>query len=163
MGGWSPSLPDARWRDVARLLGNYAIPLICLGLVVWVLALILLRRRSGELVESPPPASGLRVAAPFLAVIASVAVLFGWSLMTRRPTEIEMAYRMEQKIAAYDLVRYVGPEPPERRKIRIWIARSYVAEGVTNRLLNVNSVGVLWIVTWSAVVVFWRRDQEASA
>jgi hypothetical protein len=38
MGGWSPSLPDARWRDVARLLGNYAIPLICLGLVVWVLA-----------------------------------------------------------------------------------------------------------------------------
>lgn len=152
-GGWSPELPDVRWRAVARLAGNFAIPLLCLGYAGYELVRILRRRQS----PPPAPAAGFRVLIPTGAVALGVLTLFAVTMFYRKPADAAFAYRVEQKTAAYDVVRYRGAIPPEKRRMKIWIARSYTQEGIANRVLNVNTIGVLWIVAWSAAVALIRR------
>jgi hypothetical protein len=61
--------------------------------------------------------------------------------------------RVEQKIAAYDVVRYRGPSGTPGSKV--WIARSIV-EGSGNRVVNAVTIGV-GAVLLSAVAPLWRR------
>jgi hypothetical protein len=155
LGGWSPALPDVQWRATARLAGNLVIPLLCLGYAALQLIPILQRRK--EAAPQPAPATGLRVAIPIGMVAALVLLLFGVTLGMRKPGDLEFAYRVEQKAAAYDVVRYRGAIPPDKRRMKIWIARSYTPEGAANRALNVNTIGAIWILAWSAAAALSSR------
>lgn len=144
-GGWSPPLPGLAWQSVARAAGNYVIPLLCLVYVVVVIARAVLKDRVAAELEAP--ADRKAIAGPLAVVTAFVVVMTVWSAMKPPIHDLEFIYRVDQKILEqYDVIRYRGPAPPNRSKM--WIPRSYV-EPVTNRLLNVNTAGVLWVAWWS--------------
>ena len=158
LGRWSPALPDPLWRTLARAAGNYLIPLLGLGYVGHELIHVLRKRSQLPAQDAPPQ---LRVAIPLAVVIAAVLALFAWTTTRTKPEELAFAYKIEQKAAAYDVVRYRGPIPPEKRRMKIWIARSYTAPGVSNDLLNINTIGALWIVAWSAAAALLLRKHPA--
>jgi hypothetical protein len=144
-GGVSPPLPDPRWQSVARAAGNYAIPLLCLVYVVTVIARAVLRDRVSPALE--PLARPRMMAWPLAALVAIVAAFAIWAATKPPIHDLEFIYRTDRKILAqYDVLRYRGPAPPNRNKM--WVPRSYV-EPVSNRVLNVNVLGIGWIVTWS--------------
>lgn len=152
LGSWSPPLGDPRLSAVTRFLGNWAIPLLCLGYLVFRLVQAL-RSREDVLEEtSTVPVS--RYLAPVLALAGVLAGSMLWA--TARPPIPDVAYiqRIEQKIGAYDVVRYRGPMPPAHGKI--WIARSFADPAAGNRLLNMSTVAAAWVLIWSTVAALRR-------
>lgn len=157
LGGLSPTIPDVRWRVVARFTGNLAIPLFCLGYVGFELIRILRRR------DAAMPLAGSRPrTAPLFITIALVLAAFGWTRLHPRPSPMQLASAIQQKAESYDVVRYRGAIPPDKRPLPIWIARSYVERGVTNRFLNINTLGVIWIAAWAVLALTLKTGPEHS-
>ena len=151
-GSWSPPLPDSNWTAVVRVIGNWAIPLLSLGYLVYAIVRAVRKRESGDEPPTPPLPRAL---VPVLGLVVLIAAAAAWA--AARPPIRDVAYiqRIEQKIAAqYDVIRYRGPAPPDRGKM--WIARSFLDPRAGNRVLNMSNVAVLWVLL-STAAALWRR------
>ena len=156
-GAWSPPLPDPRMQTVARILGNYAIPLLCLGYVGFEVVHAIRENAARPEPAARPPL--LRYALPAALLIAAVGAATIWTARQPRIDDWAFIGRIEQKIEAYDLVRYRGPSP--RPGTKIWIARSFTDPAAGNRILNISTFAALWVVASSAITALWRREPAA--
>jgi hypothetical protein len=132
----SPPLPDlGLTRAAVQLLGNWCVPLLCLGFAAWWLW------RSKRTEDVSP--AGATIAAPLL-VLAAIAIAAAWAALQPPVPADAFARRIQQKINAYDVVLYRGPgliNPAEK----VWIARSFVDPSRANPLVNASTLGMLWV------------------
>jgi len=136
LGFLSPPLPDpARTRIIVQLLGNCCIPLLCLGFAAW----WLWRPRHENVVASTRPL----MIAPLL-LLAIIAIGTAWAALLPRVPVQAFGPRIRQKIDAYDVVLYRGPGLNNPRE-NVWIAHSFVDPSVANPLINVSTLGMLWV------------------
>jgi hypothetical protein len=157
LGFLSPPLPPVRLRFVEQFLGNYAIPL--LGLSVVVLEVVRALKEKGRREEIPTPPAVRRYLLPAILLWTFIGAATIWSVAQPAIEDLRFVHRIEEKIAAYDVVRYRGPVPRDRGKI--WVARSLVQPGVGNPWLNLGTIGISWVVIWCAVAVVSGRRRTA--
>ena len=154
-GSWSPSVPSAAWRPFVLFLGNIVVPLSCLILLAVFVARALLRRRDIQTQTAP---CTTRIVAPAVIFLAVVAIATVWTALQPRIAPSSFLTRTDEKVAAYDVVRYHGTVTTMRPGSRIWIARSMDTPGTGNPILNVSNLAVLWVVGASLATALWRRS-----
>jgi hypothetical protein len=149
--GWlSPPLPPRSLQPIQQLLGNYAIPLLCLGFVV-VRVTNVFRRR--ERAAALPYAGLRRVVTPALVLFVLLAGATLWAV--RKPPMQPHAFiqRVAQKIAAYDVVPYTG-NLVVRRGSRIWIARSFT-DASLSAPIDIVVIGLVWVVASAGMLILY--------
>ncbi len=152
-GSWSPPLPSPRLRPFILFLGNIVVPLSCLSLVGWRIARAVLRR---DLPDVPQSQASLR---PVLVLFALVGVLTAWAALQPPLQPDAFVLRVEEKIRAYDVVRYQGPSMMSAGS-KMWIARSFSDPAAHGRILHIGNVFVVWVIAASAAAAFWRIRPE---
>lgn len=149
----SPPAAPPMCSVIARFLGNYAIPLFCLGYVIFEVLRIL--RKDEPHHEQPAPRIPFRYAVPLLIVVLGVTLSALWA--GRKP-EIEpraYIYRIEQKIEGqYDVVRYRRPLPPGRGKV--WVPRSTLEPA--RAALHAGILAPVFVIAAAAFTFPWRKD-----
>lgn len=142
----TPRIENAPLRlEVVRALGDYVIPLLCLGFL-----LLQLRRRSAA--EAPPAAPSL---IPLALALAVTAALFAFAWQLPRPVPQAFTARMEKKIAAYNVQSFLSPVDAQRRLWGIPLdvrAHPFVA----------TNLAYVWVVLWS-VAVTWRSCASSTS
>jgi len=118
-----------------QLLGNWCIPLVCLGFAAW----WLWRPKAADPAAPARPA----MAAPLL-LLAIIAIGTAWAALQPRVPVQAFGPRIRQKIDAYDVVHYRGPGLNNPRE-NVWIAHSFVDPSVANPLINASTLGMLWV------------------
>ncbi|MBV8519225.1 MAG: hypothetical protein JO197_17660 [Acidobacteria bacterium] len=149
--GWlSPPLPPRGLQTIEQLLGNYAIPLLCLAFVVWRVTNVF---RRDERAPALPLAPLRRVLAPALVLLLLLGCATLWA--TRRPPMRADAFiqRVVQKIGAYDVVPYTG-DLVVRRGSRIWIARSFTDASISAPL-HIVLLGLGWVAASAAMLILY--------
>lgn len=138
LGGWGPGTGGETMRVVAVLLGNYAVPLICLGFFgVEVVRAILRERQAG----TPALHHARRLVTPLLLAVAMVGIGTIWAASRPAVKDVDFIVRTEQKIEAYDVVRYRGRD---MAGVKVWVPRTG-RSGV-----NTANLAMVWVVAWSA-------------
>jgi len=141
-GAFGPPMPPLWIRDVVRIDGNILLPLLLLGFAAWRLAAML---AGGERATTPAPEPHLaRYAAPAAALLIALAVGAAWAAAQPRVDPDAYVVRIEQKIEAYDVVRYRGPSGTPGSKV--WLARSLVEPEHAHRVINVTTVGLVAVL-----------------
>jgi hypothetical protein len=153
LGAFSPPAAGAALADIARFLGNWVIPLFCLGYVIYEILRVVRRNIRRE--DAPAPSRPLHYGLP----LAIVAVLVGIAAATaaRWPPIDPRAYivRIEQKITDdYDVLRYRGELPPGRGKV--WVPRAMVE--TARPILNASTVAGLWTIGVAMMTFLARRE-----
>lgn len=150
-GAFAPPLPSAALRPSVLFLGNYVVPLLCLGVVVhgiWAAA------RGGRTEAGLRPTPG-RVVGPFVVFLALIGVATIVAALMPPLDPARYIVRVEEKIGAYDVLRYLGPTMM-RAGSKIWVARSLFEEGVANPILNISNVLLAWTAAAAALTALWR-------
>lgn len=149
-GAWAPPLPSAAVRPYILFLGNFAAPLLCLGLV---LLRIAMARKPRSIEETVPPARRVLVPALVLVLAIVAATIVAAALPPLEPASYVVT--VERKIGAYDVVRYLGPTMM-RPGSKIWVARSLFEDGVANPVLNISNVLLAWTAAAALITGLWR-------
>ncbi len=126
----TPSAAHAAIRlDVVRALGDYVIPLVCIGV-------FFLKRES----------DGLKPAgtSPLFVAIAVIAVMFLSALLLPRPAAPQFAVRMGEKIAAYNVEPFQSPVDPKKSW---WVIPMKSAGG----MFAATTLAYAWVAAWSAI------------
>ena len=153
LGSWSPPPITPAIRPAMLMIGNFIVPLSCLALVAYRVATAVLKPAVSE-VESPP-----RVRAyvtPAVCMLLLVAIVAAWAALLPPLSVDRFVARVNEKVEAYDVVRYTGPTSM-RKGSRIWIARSFAEPGVGNRVLNLRTLFVAWVISASIAAAIPRR------
>jgi len=149
-GAFGPSLPSPALRPYLLLLGNYAVPLICLGFFVIRIAALLRPKPIEEAVPAPRP-----LLVPGLALVAAMGIGTLIAVLSPPLEPRSFVATVEQKIGGYDVVRYYGPTMM-RAGSKIWIARSLAEQGAGNPLFNIGNVLLAWTVAAAILTGLWR-------
>ena len=146
----SPPLPPRGLQTIQQLLGNYAIPLLCLGFVIVRVTNIF---RCRERASALPAVPLRRVAAPAAVLLVLLALTTFWAV--RKPPMRAAAFvqRVAQKIGAYDVVPYNG-SLVIRRGSRIWIARSFTDASVSAPL-HIVVIGLACVAASAAMFILY--------
>lgn len=127
----TPTIADVRARlELVRALGDYVIPLLCLGFL-----LLQFRRRRTEVLSAPS-------LAPLGAALAISALLFAAAWQFPRPTPGAFTARMEQKTRAYHVESFPSPIEPEQR---LW----GIPLDVRAHPFTATNLAYAWVVAWS--------------
>ena len=157
LGGFSPPAGGPEMRTIALLLGNYAIPLFCLGYVIYEVMRVL--RSDARRTEPAAQTRPILYLLPLGIVAGCVLLAAAWA-RTFPPIETRAyIYRIEQKITAqYDVVRY-----PRRvaGRGKIWVPRSAMEEGRANRVFHAANLAAVWVLAAAAITFAWRQDERA--
>lgn len=154
LGAFSPAAAGPELRAVALLLGNYAIPLFCLGYVIYDVVRVI--RTSAPAPQAVADVRPARYLLPAGVVTLLVMLAGGWARTFPAIDAPVFVQRIEQKITAqYDVVRYPRPVPGRGR---IWVPRSVMEEGRANRVLHAANFAAVWVVAAAALTFFWRQD-----
>ena len=152
LGFLSPPVSPPPLVSIARFLGNWAIPLFCLGYVIYEVLRVVLKNVRRE--DAAAPALPMRYAMP--VAIVAVLVVITLLIASRWPPIDPRAYivTIERKITDdYDVLRYRGQLPPGRGKV--WVPRAMVEGG--RPLANASTAAAGWVVAAAAMTGFWRR------
>ena len=151
LGEFSPPLPAPWAGHLVRLLGNWVLPLLLLSVATYWIAAALRRERVQSPVITVIPS--LTIAATAFVLLACVA-LWTW---TRPPIQPEaFVARVEQKVGAYDVVRYRGPLVVTPGA-KVWIAGSAADSLRARSLLNLGNLMLAWVVVSSAATAIIAR------
>jgi hypothetical protein len=140
LGAFSPPLPSPAVLPFVRFLGNLAVPLLCLGLVAFEIWRVF-SRPTHDQPEAPPGLRTLAVPPLLAALVFGGAVV--WATL-QPPLRVEpFILRIQQKIEAYDVVRWRGPTMMERGS-KIWVARSLVDPNAAHPFANIATLFLAW-------------------
>ena len=153
-GAWAPPLPDPALRPYLLFLGNFAVPLLCLGFVVIRIAALLRPKPIEEFAPRPRP-----ILTPALVLLLAVAAATIAAVLLPPLEPAAFVAEVERKIGAYDVVRYFGPTSMQPGS-KIWIARSLAEEGVANPILNISNVLLAWTIVAALITAFWRTRES---
>lgn len=151
-GAFAPPLPSAGLRPYVLFLGNWAVPLLCLGLVVVGVVQAFRLPLGGRPEAHTTPR---RVVAPFVVFLAVIGMLTVIAALLPPLDPARYIVRIEEKIGAYDVLRYLGPTMM-RAGSKIWVARSLFEDGVANPIFNISNVLLAWTAAAAAVTGLWR-------
>ncbi|HVE71272.1 MAG TPA: glycosyltransferase 87 family protein [Thermoanaerobaculia bacterium] len=130
MSWLTPTAANAPLKlTVVRSLGDYAIPLLCIG--------VLFLKRPDVAPTSPSPMS-LLVAGAVVAIMVVAAATLPW------PSYPEFIERRETRIQAYNVETFRAPPDPKRQLWRI-------PSGTRAHPLAATNLGYAWIVAWSVI------------
>jgi hypothetical protein len=126
---------------VVAWIGNYALPLLCLGYASYAFLRTWRRPRSAQ----GAIASTRAVTIPALALLAIVSVGGLWAAARPLVTPAEFVDHTLRKIEAYDVLQYHG-----RKEDIHWVPRRMGQPSKANRVLNLSTI-LLMLVAFSAV------------
>jgi hypothetical protein len=152
-GAFAPPLPDGRLRPWVLFLGNIATPMVCLALVLFRIALVLVKRERAT--ELRPSFESKRYLAPAAVLLGALGLATIWAVMQPPIDPARYVPRIEEKIGDYDVVRYFGPTMMVAGS-KIWVARSLLQRGVGNPVFNIGNVLLLWVVCAAVLTAVWR-------
>lgn len=147
-GGWAPATGGETMRVVAVMLGNFVVPMVCLTFFGVGVVRAILRP------VTPAPhqhSDGRRVAAPLLLAVVLLGMGTVWAAMRPPVRDVDFIVRAEQKIGAYDVVRYRGSD---MAGLKVWIPRTGRAG------LNTATLAAVWIVAWSVAAAMTKEERR---
>jgi hypothetical protein len=121
--------------DLLRVAGNFAVPLCCLALIVF-----LVRRRPAA---EPPLRASL---GPIAAAVTAAAFLIVAALLFPGPEPEEFRRVTHQKVQAYNVVPFVPPAA--RPGEPVWVIPAAVRNVPANPV-HAGTIAIVWIVIWS--------------
>ncbi|HEX8169929.1 MAG TPA: hypothetical protein VF824_05245 [Thermoanaerobaculia bacterium] len=145
LGRFGPPLPPRAIRPLLQLDGNLIIPLLLLGFAAFRVTAMLARDERARDEPIEPHLS------PALAFVVLIAIGATWAALQPRVDPDTYVVRVEQKIGAYDVVRYRGRSGAPGTKL--WLARSLLEPGVANPIVNATNIA-LAAVTAAAAMAF---------
>lgn len=146
-GEWAPVTGGEAMRVVAVMLGNFVVPIVCLGFLgIEIARAILTERQAGTTTLHRG-----WIAMPLLIAVALVGVGAIWAAMRPAVRDVDFIVRAEQKIEAYDVVRYRGAG---MAGLKVWIPRSGRAG------FNTASLATVWVVLWSAAAMMTKEERR---
>jgi hypothetical protein len=152
-GAFGPPLPPLWIRDLLRIDGNILLPLLLIGFAALRIGgMIATRDRAAGF---PPDPHLARYAMPAAALLVALALGAVWAAMQPRVNPDAYVVRIEQKIAAYDVVRYRGPSGTPGTKV--WIARSLAEPGVAHRVLNATTFALVAVLLSAVAPLLPRK------
>ncbi|HVE71275.1 MAG TPA: glycosyltransferase 87 family protein [Thermoanaerobaculia bacterium] len=129
MAWLTPTAANAPLKlDIVRALGDYAIPLVCIGM-------FFLRWRDDE--SRPASASPLVIALAFVTIMAGAAATLS------RPTFPQFIARLEKKLDAYNMATY---RPPHEKR-QLWV----IPRDTRAHPFAATNLAYVWVLAWSVV------------
>lgn len=147
--------PPATSDQVAKWvawIGNYALPLLCLGYGIWAF-LRSWRQRPTSRLTSRPLATILAPAVLLLSVLALAVV---WGLAQPPVAPNDFVDRILRRVEVYDVVRFAG-----RREDVRWVPGRMARPSTANHVINLSTI-LLALVAVSSVATWLNLEKESS-
>ncbi len=145
----SPPPISVALSKVVAWIGNYALPLLCLGYSIYGFVRGWRQRRTPLVVARPL----MTTVAPAIVLLSVIALASTWAAAQPPVAPNDFVDRILRKVEVYDVVKYPG-----RKEDIHWVPRRMAQPSTANRVMNLSTI-LLALVAVSSVAT-WMSPKD---